>query len=79
MVDYVVVGTFEYDNFGGFWTESPIGLSDLTSSPITYMDADSTFALGEDLTGGGNNYIGFINIDGVDYPVVTGGAMIRQT
>lgn len=70
MVDYTIVATFEYDNFAGFWVESPEGLTVLPA-PLVYSDIDTTFNLGEDLTGGGNQYIGYIEIEGVNYPVVT--------
>jgi len=73
MADYTITATFEYDNFSGAWTESPEGLTDIIP-PVTYSDTDTTFTIGEDITGNGNNYIGYITIVGVDYPVVTGPA-----
>jgi len=73
MTAYTVTATYEYDNFAGFWVTSPTGLTN-PFGPIVYNDADSTFNLGEDLSGAGNNYMGFITIGGVDYPVITGPA-----
>lgn len=71
MADFTVTATYEYDNFSGFWVTSPVGLT-YPDGPFTYNDTDTTFTIGEDFTGGGNNYMGYITIGGVDYPVVTG-------
>ncbi|WP_323767488.1 Hint domain-containing protein [Antarctobacter sp.] len=40
--------------------------------PFTGADNDDDFEVGEDVTGGGNHYIGQIDIGGVLYPVITG-------
>ena len=71
MADITITATYEYDNFNGYWVTSPVGLTD-PDGPLTYNDTDTTLTVGEDMSGSGNNYIGYITIGGVDYPVVTG-------
>lgn len=71
MATYTISATYEYDNFGGFWVTSPVGLTD-PDGPLDFTDADGTFNIGEDISGAGNIYIGYITIDGLPYPVVTG-------
>ncbi|KMW56302.1 hypothetical protein AIOL_001254 [Candidatus Rhodobacter oscarellae] len=77
MADYTVGAIYEYTNNMAILTTGA-GLTDPFN--LVYMDADTTFVDGEDLTGSGNNYAGFVTLDvhtfgGVvqmDFPMVTG-------
>lgn len=76
MTPFTITATFEYDNFDGFWVESPVGLTD-PDGPFTYNDADSTFTVGEDFTGAGALYIGYMTIGGVQYPVIQNPGIVQ--
>lgn len=74
MADYPVAAFFEYSVVGTTWTLAPTQPTLIPGA--VFPDADTTFDLGEDLStdASGFLYQGFITIDGVDYPVVSGAA-----
>lgn len=70
MADFTYSATFAYNNFGAIWLESPEGLTD-PFGPVTFSDTNRTFELGDDFTGDGNMYMGYLTLDNVRFPIVS--------